>query len=77
MKAKLEQSGFEIIKLRYFNFLGYFAWWFNFCVLRRRRFNSRAVKFYDRLIFPMVNAIESIGLPIPIGQSLIAIARAR
>src|SRR5437879_10092532 len=30
---KLEQTGYVIVRLSYFNFFGYFAWWFNFCVL--------------------------------------------
>ncbi len=76
LKRKLEEAGFEIVRIRYFNFAGYFAWWLNFCFLRRRQFNSHAVKFYDRIIFPAVYAIESTGIPFPIGQSLIAVARA-
>ena len=76
LKRKLEQAGFEILRMRYFNFPGYFAWWLNFVLLRRRQFNANAVKFYDRIIFPVVHAVESSGVPIPIGQSLIAVARA-
>ncbi|MEO5803016.1 MAG: methyltransferase domain-containing protein [Verrucomicrobiota bacterium] len=75
LKRKLEKAGFEIVRMRYFNFAGYFAWWLNFCFLRRRQFNSNAVKFYDRIIFPAVYKIESSGIPFPIGQSLIAVAR--
>ncbi len=76
LQRKLEQAGFEIVRMRYFNFPGYFAWWLNFVLLRRRQFNSTAVKFYDRILFPVVYAAESSGVPIPIGQSLIAVARA-
>jgi SAM-dependent methyltransferase len=76
LKQNLEAAGFKIERMRYFNFAGYFAWWLNFRLLRRRNFNSSAVKFYDQFIFPAVYAIESSGVPFPIGQSLIAVARA-
>ncbi len=76
LKLKLQHAGFQIMQIRYFNFAGYFAWWLLFCVLRRRQFNSRLVRLYDRRIFPTVYAIESRGIPFPVGQSLIAVARA-
>ena len=65
------------MKLRYYNVLGYFAWWLNFCVLKKRRFNRDAVIFFDRFLFPPSYALESLVLRPPIGQSLLAIARAR
>ena len=77
LRGKLEGAGFEILQLRYYNFAGYFAWWLNFCVLKKRSFDLQSVRIFDRVIFPPVHAIESkICLP-PIGQSLLAIARAK
>ena len=29
LRSKLEGAGFSIIRLNYFNWVGYFAWWFN------------------------------------------------
>jgi SAM-dependent methyltransferase len=75
LRRKLEDAGFQILKLRYYNFAGYFAWWLNFCALRKRSFDLRAVRLFDRLIFPPVHWIESRTCPPPIGQSLLAIAR--
>ena len=75
--GKLERAGFQIEKLHYYNFVGYFAWWFSFCLRKQRSFGIQQVRLYDRIIFPVVNAIEtSVARPF-IGQSLIAIARAR
>jgi SAM-dependent methyltransferase len=76
LRRKLEQATFEVQQLYYFNVVGYFAWWLNFCLLRKRRFNARSVSIFDRLIFPVVFALESRGLHPPIGQSLLAVARA-
>jgi SAM-dependent methyltransferase len=77
LRAKLEQAGFQIIRLRYYNFVGYFAWWINFCVLKKRSFDVAAVRLFDRGLFPAVHGFETHIFPPPIGQSLIAVAVAR
>lgn len=74
---KLEDAGFTIVRFRYFNLVGYFLWWANFCVLKRRSFNAASVRLFDRAIFPVVHGFESRVCPPPIGQSLMAIAVAR
>jgi SAM-dependent methyltransferase len=77
LKRKLVAAGFEILKLNYYNCVGYAAWWLNFCVLKKRCFSPGNVLFFDRVIFPMVHAIESKLIRPPIGQSLITVARQR
>jgi SAM-dependent methyltransferase len=76
LKRKLDQAGFQIQELRYYNFIGYFAWWANFCLLKKRSFDIRSVRLFDRMIFPVVHWAESHVSAPPFGQSLIAIARA-
>lgn len=75
LKRKLSRAGFVIERLHYFNFVGYFAWWANFCVLKKRVFERQKVRAYDRLIFPLVHGFESRVLRPPFGQSLLAVAR--
>ena len=77
LRRKLEAAGFEIVRLRYFNGVGYFAWWFVFGVLKRRQFDVKSVRFFDRMIFPWVYGFESKVMAPPFGQSLLAVARAR
>ena len=74
LRASLERVGFQILQLHYFNLVGYFAWWFNFCILKKRHFNPLAVRIYDQIIFPPFHAFEQKLLRPSIGQSLIAIA---
>jgi len=74
--AKLTDAGFLIRKLKYFNSAGYFAWWFNFRLMRKRSFDARGVRFFDRTIFPFVHALEANICRPPFGQSLLAIATA-
>ena len=76
LQGKLREAGFSIISLHYFNWVGYFAWWLNFCCLKKRSFERQKVRFYDRMVFPLVHALEFRALRPPFGQSLIAVARA-
>ncbi|HVZ30793.1 MAG TPA: methyltransferase domain-containing protein [Polyangiaceae bacterium] len=76
LKRLLEAAGFSLLRLDYFNCIGYFAWWLNFCLLKRRAFDARAVKLFDGTIFPLGHALERAIVRPPIGQSLIAVARA-
>jgi SAM-dependent methyltransferase len=74
LRIKLQEAGFKIRSIRYFNSLGYFAWWFSFCLFQRRSFDVRSVRAYDRLIFPVIYALESRICRPPFGQSLIVVA---
>jgi phospholipid N-methyltransferase len=75
LQQLLRESGFEILRLCHFNFVGYFAWWLNFCVLKKRHFEPAKVLFYDRAVFPVVHLFERTICRPPIGQSLLAVAR--
>jgi SAM-dependent methyltransferase len=75
LRGKLTGAGFEIVRLHYFNCVGYFAWWLSFCLLKRHRFEGEQVRFYDRMIFPVVHAVESRIIRPPFGQNLLAVAQ--
>jgi len=76
VKGLLEKAGFRVQQVHYYNSLGFFAWWFNFCVLKRTHFEPRKVRFYDRYLFPLVHTLETRLARPPFGQSLLAIAQA-
>ena len=76
LRRKLEQAGFTIERLHYFNAIGYAAWWWTFCLLKNRGFNAGAVSFFDHRIFPIMWALERKVARPPFGQSLLAVARA-
>lgn len=75
LKEKLGAAGLQPVALHYFNCVGYFAWWLNFCLLKKRTFEAHKVRLYDRAIFPAAHFLESRLLRPPFGQSLLAIAR--
>lgn len=76
LAEKLGRAGFHIVRLNYFNLIGYFAWWWSFCVLKKRGFDIGQVRLFDQRLFPLQHAWERRFLRPPIGQSLLAIARA-
>lgn len=76
LRRKLENAGFKILELHYFNFIGYFAWWFSFKMMGQRKFNPGMVRLFDRVIFPVGFGLESLLTWPPFGQSLVAIAEA-
>ncbi len=75
LAGKLSRAGFEVLRLDYFNSLGYLAWWLNFRVLKKRSFEIEKVRLYDRMIFPMVHFFESKIFRPLIGQSLLSVVR--
>jgi len=77
LRRKLTAAGFEVLRLHYFNSVGYFAWWLNFCLLKKRSFEPKKVRLFDRSIFPMVHFLEAKALRPPFGQSLLAVGRSR
>jgi len=74
LTKKVEDAGFMIVSAHYFDFVGYFAWWLNFCVLKNRGFNQKSVRMFDRFIFPITNRIESAVCRPPFGKNLMVIA---
>jgi SAM-dependent methyltransferase len=74
MRALLAAAGLHAVRLDYFNSLGFMAWWFNFCVLKKMVFEVEKVRFYDRCLFPLVHALESKIVRPPFGQSLLVVA---
>jgi SAM-dependent methyltransferase len=76
LRARLVEAGFEITRLVYFNWIGYFGWWASFCLLKKRSFDLTSVLTFDRLIFPPMHWCEAHLLRPPFGQSLLAIAKA-
>ncbi|HSQ34971.1 MAG TPA: class I SAM-dependent methyltransferase [Candidatus Binatia bacterium] len=76
LRVKLETAGFTVRRLAYFNLIGYFGWWWNFHLLKKRSFAAEQVRFFDRYIFPLQHRIEANVMRPPIGMSLLAVAAA-
>ena len=77
LRQKLERAGFQITRLRYYNFAGYLAWLLVFRLFKKRHFNPGSVRFFDRFVFPPMHGFESHICAPFVGQSLLAAARAQ
>ena len=74
LRTKLKTAGFAIRRLVYFNLLGYFAWWWNVRLLKKRSFAANQVRLFDRHVLPLQHRFEAHVFRPPIGQSLLAVA---
>ncbi|HEX6589376.1 MAG TPA: class I SAM-dependent methyltransferase [Longimicrobiales bacterium] len=72
LAGRLRDAGFRIEQLRYANSIGVVAWFVVGRVWRQRTLAPRSVRFYDRVVFPWLSAVEDRVPPL-IGQSLLAI----
>lgn len=75
LRHKLHQAGLAVVRLHYFNWLGYFTWALLFRLLKRRHFHPGLVRLFDQFLFPLAYGLERHLVRPPFGQSLIAIAR--
>jgi hypothetical protein len=76
LAKKIQQAGFSLKGIYYFNCLGYLAWFIKFRLMQSRAFQAGQVEFYDSKIFPWLHWMETRLFRPPVGQSIIAIARA-
>jgi SAM-dependent methyltransferase len=61
-------------KLRYYNFIGVWAWWWNAKVARGQSQNDAQIRLFDRYFVPLISRIERV-LPPPLGQSVLVVGR--
>ena len=73
LRLLLERAGLEVEQLRWFNRVGVLGWWFNGRVRGVNRIPLDQLRSFDRLV-PLLR-LERF-LPLPFGQSLIAVGRA-
>ena len=69
----LERAGLRVERMLWFNRVGLLGWWFNGRIRRTRLIPLDQLRTFDRLV-PMLR-LERF-LPLPFGQSLIAVGRA-
>lgn len=74
LQAKLENAGFTIEKLYYFNIVGLLSWVIrNIMTKKNTQLSKGQVKLFDSIV-PLLRKIESY-IQMPMGISLIAIAK--
>mgnify|MGYP001189621597 CR=1 FL=1 len=78
LKNLCEKAGFEIIKIHYADFLGFFVtlfWKIFFSASTKSLPSKSSLMFYDNYIFPFSNLLDKIGLRYLIGKNLVLVAK--
>jgi SAM-dependent methyltransferase len=76
LRTLLENAGFTVTALRYYNLTGFLGWLWRFRILGRTQQSRGLVRFFDRVILPVQLRVER-ALPLPVGQSVYAVAKRR
>ena len=66
--------GMELEKIRCYNFVGIWGWWWNAKFARRKNQSCGQIRFFDHWIVPALSRLEKF-LPPPVGQTLLFVAR--
>ena len=66
-------AGFDVIKVKYFDFLGIVPWYLTY-VLFKRTISRNDVIYYDRLAVPVMRRIEGAITP-PVGKNILLVGR--
>ncbi len=74
LRTVIEENGFRVESLEWMNLLGIPGWFLNGRVLRRRVIPAGQLRLYD-YVAPLLARVESM-FRLPIGMSLLAVARA-
>jgi len=64
-----DSAGLRIRKVHYMNALGFFGWWVNSHILKRRAQSEMQIAIFDRYLVPLLARLEGLTPP-PFGQSL-------
>jgi len=75
LRSVVESNGFEVETLEWLNLLGILGWYLNGKILKRRVLPALQLRLYDR-IAPLLARAEAMW-KLPIGLSLVTVARAR
>ena len=74
LARKAHVAGFTHIKVKSFNFIGYFYWLLMMKILKKSPRDTATLRNLDRIVIPVLRRLESL-LPMPIGQSLVLYAQ--
>ncbi len=67
-----QSAGFRVREAYYLNAIGFFGWWINAHILKRRAQSASQIEVFDRYIVPVSSRTEALIRP-PFGQSLFVV----
>jgi SAM-dependent methyltransferase len=73
-RSLIGRLNMRMVAMRYYNFIGLWAWWFNAKITRRENQNDGQIHLFDKYFVPVISRLEAILAP-PVGQSILFVAR--
>jgi hypothetical protein len=73
LRQLAQQSELSVVNMSYVNFLGLWGWWWSGRILKEALIDPEKARLMDRMV-PYVSALERV-LPVPLGQSLLAVMK--
>jgi len=64
----------DLEHLRYYNFIGLWAWWWNGRKAHRQKQSDAQIRVFDKYVVPFISRIERV-IAAPLGQSLLFVVR--
>jgi methyltransferase family protein len=77
MRHALTAAGLDVVSIQYANSIGLICYYLFTSVLKKQPSTGGTMTFYDRLVVPVVRAVERFIRRPPFGQSVVAVARVR
>jgi len=74
LEEKAEAAGFEIVKSKYFDFVGIFPWYIKYKLLKSDSLESGAVTTYDKFAVPVTKQFERF-LKFPAGKNILTVLK--
>lgn len=74
LRKQIEEAGWTIERISYMNIMGILPWFVAGRLLKRTSISTAEARAFDRFAVPLTSAIED-RLEMPIGQSILAVAR--
>ena len=74
ISALAQSAGLTVKSAHYLNAIGFFGWWTNAHILKRRAQSSAQIEVFDRYVVPISSRLESWIHP-PFGQSLFIVLK--
>jgi hypothetical protein len=74
LEEKAKSAGFEIVKSKYFDFVGMFPWYIKYKLLKSDSLESGAVTAYDKFAVPVTKQFERF-LSFPAGKNILTVLK--
>ena len=74
LRGVVEQCGFEVRALEYFDLLGMVPWFITGRVLRQDTVGAGSAQFYDQFIVPLCKVVDVVTQH-PVGKNVVCVAR--